>query len=99
MAVYVLARWEGPSVFCVEKPEDSCTTRARVGSYDAFVFLSPLPLDEGDLKAIDYQQNIWGAENRVLNVLRMSASPSALHPLGWSLWMVADIGTRQTRSA
>jgi hypothetical protein len=77
VAVYVLARWEGPSVFCVEKPEDSCTTRARVGSYDAFVFLSPLPLDEGDLKAIDYQQNIWGAENRVLNVLRMSASPSA----------------------
>jgi hypothetical protein len=62
----------------VEKPADNCTTRAKVGSYDAFLVRSPLPLDEADLKMLDYQQNIWGAENRLLNVLH--ARTSSLFP-------------------
>jgi len=68
--VYVIARWEAPSVYCIEKKAEGCEKRARAGSYDAFLFRSPLPLSEDDLASIDFQQNIWGAENAVVGLLK-----------------------------
>ncbi len=35
---------------------------------DAFVFRSPLPA--GLLPALDFRQNLWGAENRVIYELK-----------------------------
>ncbi len=77
--VYVLSRWEGPSVFCVDKPAESCLKRSAVGSYDAFVFVAPLPINlAGD--DLDFKQNIWGAENAFISLLEKSGRVDLRNP-------------------
>ena len=75
--VYALSRHPDPQA----KSDQKCSERQQCedynGSHDAFAFVSPLP---GKLlETLQFRQNLWGAENRVIYELK-SAGVLVLNP-------------------
>lgn len=68
--VYAIVRREGPSAFCPDKEVNPCHQRVALGSYDGLLFKSPLRLTQEHYHTLDFQQNVFGAENLVLDVLK-----------------------------
>lgn len=62
--VFALSRWEDSTPACPRKVSKPCNVPASIGSYDVFIFLAPI--HHRLLAQVNLQQNIWGAENRVV---------------------------------
>lgn len=66
--VFALSRHPHPRA----RTEPKCSERQQCedynGSHDAFAFISPLP--QSLMKELQFRQNLWGAENRVIYELK-----------------------------
>eukprot|EP00667_Euglena_gracilis_P013554 EG_transcript_13992 len=75
--VYALSRHPHPSAATDKRCSERQQCEDYNGSHDAFVFRSPLP--DPLLAALDFRQNLWGAENRVIYELK-AAGLAVLNP-------------------